>query len=198
MLASKKRSERLGKCHPQSRGTVLSDRSKIRRSVGRPSKSDGEDRPEQILHAAVRLHSRHGFENVTTKDIAREAGVASSLVSHHFGGKAEFRATCNRYVLDQMHQILDEVIHALNTGMGHGDFVTLASGFSSNRVDVVRYLALLFLHDDEDADGFFREYFEKFHQIMLGLDARGLVREDIDLVWLTLTRIFAQLGTAFL
>lgn len=175
--------------------STRSDRRKVR---GRPQKSDPRNRPEIILQAAVRLYANHGFERVTTNDIAREAGVATSLVSHHFGSKAEFRATCNRYVLEQMHEILNEVIGALEKGIGHGDFISLASGLSSDRVHIVRYLTLLFLHDDDGSLEFFREYFAKFHQITEGLIAKGMIRDDIDPVWATMTRIFAQLGPAFL
>ena len=168
------------------------------RTVGRPRREDQSNRPEQIIAAAVKLHACHGFETVTVNDIAKEAGVATSLVSHHFGGKAEFRAACNRYVLNQMHEILDEVIDALKNNVSHVDFVSMVGGISSERVYIVRYLALLFIHAHDDADGFFREYFEKFHQITMGLKAKGAIREDIDPVWATMTRIYAQLGSAFL
>jgi AcrR family transcriptional regulator len=46
-------------------------------------------RRQQILGCAVRLFGEHPFEEVSSGDIAREAGVARGLVNHYFGTKKE-------------------------------------------------------------------------------------------------------------
>lgn len=168
------------------------------RSVGRPRKQDDSNLPDHILGVAIRLYADDGFEKVTFKDIAREAGVATSLISHHFGDKAGFRAACNRHVLDEMNALLDRVILALEQDADMNAFVNLISGISADRVHVLRYLTLLFLHEDDEANSFFRAYFDKFHEVILHLKERGMIRDDMDPVWITLTRIFAQLGPVFL
>ncbi|WP_410810097.1 TetR/AcrR family transcriptional regulator [Micromonospora sp. 067-2] len=43
----------------------------------------------QILTCAVRLFGRRPYPDVSTTDIAREAGVARGLVNHYFGTKKE-------------------------------------------------------------------------------------------------------------
>ena len=46
-----------------------------------------EDKPRQILDAAVRVFAEQGYESSRVADIAREAGVAYGLVYHYFGSK---------------------------------------------------------------------------------------------------------------
>jgi len=46
-----------------------------------------EDKPTQILNAAVRVFAAQGYEATRVGDIAREAGVAYGLVYHYYGSK---------------------------------------------------------------------------------------------------------------
>ena len=42
---------------------------------------------EILLEAAMTLFAKHGYEKVTIKAIAEEAGVTSGMISYYFGGK---------------------------------------------------------------------------------------------------------------
>jgi len=44
-------------------------------------------RKQKILAAGEKLFTRYSYDNVTLKDLSREAGVNSALVSYYFGGK---------------------------------------------------------------------------------------------------------------
>lgn len=56
------------------------------RPPGRPS---GEsDARQRLIDAARRLFSRHGFEGVSTRTVANEAGVDAALIRYYFGNKA--------------------------------------------------------------------------------------------------------------
>ncbi len=46
-------------------------------------------RRQQILGCAVRLFGEHPYDEVSSGDIAREAGVARGLVNHYFGTKKD-------------------------------------------------------------------------------------------------------------
>ncbi len=53
----------------------------------------------RLLKVAVRLFAEKGLEGVTTRDLAREAGVNISLISYYFGGKEGlYRATFEEFV----------------------------------------------------------------------------------------------------
>lgn len=61
-----------------------------RRPPGRPRNSE-RDRPDQtrdqLLDASITLFARHGFDTVTTGQIAEAAGLTQSMVHYHFGTK---------------------------------------------------------------------------------------------------------------
>ena len=46
-----------------------------------------EDKPRQILDAAVRVFAAQGYEASRVGDVAKEAGVAYGLVYHYYGSK---------------------------------------------------------------------------------------------------------------
>ncbi|MPY79303.1 MAG: TetR family transcriptional regulator [Actinophytocola sp.] len=46
-----------------------------------------DQRREQILDCAIRLFGERPYAEVSTTDIAREAGVARGLINHYFGSK---------------------------------------------------------------------------------------------------------------
>lgn len=53
----------------------------------------GEATRERVLDAAERLFAEHGFEGVSIRQIAREAGVTLSVVGFHGGSKDDLSAT---------------------------------------------------------------------------------------------------------
>ena len=48
-----------------------------------------EVRRGQIIEAAVRLYADRPYDQVSTAELAREAGVARGLINHYFGDKRE-------------------------------------------------------------------------------------------------------------
>ncbi|MFC5752215.1 TetR/AcrR family transcriptional regulator [Actinomadura rugatobispora] len=65
----------------------------------------GEDRRQQILVAAQRLLRLHGWRGVTLGQIAREAGVTSAGLLHHFASKEDLlhAALDQRDAYDESH-----------------------------------------------------------------------------------------------
>lgn len=66
---------------------------------------------ERLKNAAVLLFAQHGIEGVSTRDIAREAGVNIGLIKYYFGSKEGlYRSTVFEFVekaVNEMMQILD-------------------------------------------------------------------------------------------
>jgi AcrR family transcriptional regulator len=55
---------------------------------GSPRRSQAERRAtteEKVLEAATRLIATHGAQNLSLRDIGREAGYSRGIVNHHFG-----------------------------------------------------------------------------------------------------------------
>jgi len=55
--------------------------------LGRRSADATERTRRGIVGAAVRLFAERGYEGVSVRDIAREAGTTHGLIRHHFGSK---------------------------------------------------------------------------------------------------------------
>lgn len=51
---------------------------------------------DRILHTAIGLFAKHGFEGCSVKMICDQAGVNISSVSYHFGGKDQLYQECLR------------------------------------------------------------------------------------------------------
>jgi AcrR family transcriptional regulator len=64
----------------------------------------------RIRHAALRLFAEQGVENTSIRAIAREAGVSSGLVQHHFGTKAALRAACDAYVVSWLVDVKEGLV----------------------------------------------------------------------------------------
>lgn len=60
-----------------------------RRRRGRPKAAEAGDTRGRILTAAAQEFSRHGYEAVSLRSVARAAGVDAALVHHYFEDKAE-------------------------------------------------------------------------------------------------------------
>lgn len=50
---------------------------------------DGPSTRRRILRAALKAFARHGFDGVSLRTIADEAGVNHQLIGHHFGSKQD-------------------------------------------------------------------------------------------------------------
>ncbi len=75
------------------------------RQRGRPRNADtagSASSPDKLLHAAIELFARHGYDPVTTGAVADAAGMTQSMVHYHFGSKAKlWEAAIDRLMRDR-------------------------------------------------------------------------------------------------
>jgi len=81
----------------------MSSTSPITTAEGR---SSGE---QAILDAAVRLFSRHGFDGVSMRTIAQEAGVSKSNIYHHFRSKEELYLAIMQSSATRLTELVDSL-----------------------------------------------------------------------------------------
>jgi TetR/AcrR family transcriptional regulator, fatty acid metabolism regulator protein len=79
------------------------------RSIGR---TNGVDKRQVILDAAVRVFARKGFHTSRVGDIAEEAGIAHGLLYHYFSSKDEVLRT----VFSEAWSRLLAALHAVEAG----------------------------------------------------------------------------------
>jgi AcrR family transcriptional regulator len=66
----------------------------------------------RIRDAAIRLFAERGIDGTTVRDIAAKAGVSPGLLRHHFGSKEALRQACDRYAVDRLVKIKEELVLA--------------------------------------------------------------------------------------
>jgi AcrR family transcriptional regulator len=69
-------------------------------------------RREQILAVAVRLFGERGWADVSTTDVARDAGVARGLINHYFGTKKDLYLEVIRVMLTVPPSAIDRLPEA--------------------------------------------------------------------------------------
>ena len=68
------------------------------------------DKPQQIIHAAVRVFARKGYYNSRVADIAREAGIAAGTIYLYFKTKDDILVTLFR---EKMAEFVDALRKAI-------------------------------------------------------------------------------------
>jgi TetR/AcrR family transcriptional regulator, fatty acid metabolism regulator protein len=68
------------------------------------------DKPQQIIHAAVRVFARKGYYNSRVADIAREAGIAAGTIYLYFKTKDDILVTLFREKMAEFVEALRKAI----------------------------------------------------------------------------------------
>lgn len=74
-----------------------------------PDNIDKTDKRQHLLEVAERLFSNHGFEAVSIRQLAAEAGVNLAMVSYYFGSKEGLFQELIHYKLPKTRDILEEL-----------------------------------------------------------------------------------------
>lgn len=61
-----------------------------------------ETRRRQVLQSAIRCLARDGYDRVRLRDIAREAGVSTGVIQHHFDSREELLEQACRQASDEL------------------------------------------------------------------------------------------------
>jgi AcrR family transcriptional regulator len=73
-----------------------------------PKIVDHEQRRQELLAATWRVIARTGIVGVTTREIAREAGVSTGVLAHYFADKEELLAAALRLSHQQVYARIQE------------------------------------------------------------------------------------------
>lgn len=178
----------------------MSPKTKARKNrPGRPSRKVEQDLRAEILNSAIELFSEHGFAKVKLKDITDRAQASIGLVRHYFGSKEELIIEANARVVEDLRAAFKDIEE--NLEVDHDFFEHLQErivNLLTPRLYLLLYLKHLSLERPEEARPVFKAYFQMFQTHFNRLEARGLLRVDVNKVWLTFMVMFIQLGPVFL
>ena len=139
-----------------------------------------------ILNAAVRLFSANGYDAVSMREVASEAGVSKANIYHHFDSKeALYRA-----ILHQSAEDLAGLVETLAEGAGSFEsrIAEFASGhlkhLDGNPLASRLIIREAFLSDDERSrmlvDQVFGSIFERIVSIFRAGQQAGALRRELD------------------
>ncbi|TPI13547.1 DUF1956 domain-containing protein [Mesorhizobium sp. B4-1-1] len=63
-----------------------------------------------LVHAALKLFGRQGFDGTSTREIAAEAKANIGSIAYHFGGKEGLRAAAADFIVDTIQRIAGQAL----------------------------------------------------------------------------------------
>lgn len=164
------------------------------RDAAADAAGDGRTR---LLHVAMRQFAALGFDGVTVRSIASEAGVSAGLIKHHFGSKEGLRDAVDALFLQRTGAAIERAIRATQgldaTGVAEYEKAWLAR-YANEWPDFVAYLRRAILEASPWGLNLFRRYYESIRHAVDRWDVEGRVRADIDRLWLPLLYTFLLIG----
>ena len=145
------------------------------------------DTKEQILDAAERLFSAHGFAGTSLRSVTKEAGVNLAAVHYHFGNKEDLlRAVLGRIVIPVNRERL-EMLERVEAAAG-GEPPTLEGileafiapdlrlirDLGERGVIITRFLGRSYTEPAEMVQALIREQYEELGQRFMEVTARAL------------------------
>lgn len=145
------------------------------KTLGKRSSAEAEQTKSEILDAALRVFSTHGYEASSLRKIADEAGTTHGLLRYHFGDKPSLYKSVVDYVSDQFLNDLGPVFVAIKSNEHLDDPISLAK--QSLRIFALGALkrpemAKLIMHEaivESERLEYFYEKVEKISQLFDGL-----------------------------
>lgn len=74
-------------------------------SATRTTLSPSDQTREALIHAALDLFGRKGFDATSTREIAARARANIGSIAYHFGSKEGLRDACARHVVDTIRRV---------------------------------------------------------------------------------------------
>ncbi len=87
----------------------------------RPGRPGGEESRARILEAAGRLIADRGYDGVSIRELAREAGVNGASINYHFGGKEGLYHGILVKLVEDTEPLFGPMIEALRDGVKRAD-----------------------------------------------------------------------------
>ena len=77
----------------------------------------GDETRGQLLDEGLTLFSEYGYDSVTTRQLASEAGVNIAAIAYHFGGKRELYRAVLRQLVEDTEPLLGPVAQRMAEGI---------------------------------------------------------------------------------
>lgn len=163
--------------------------------------SNGKTR---LIKVAMALFAEKGFDGVTVRDISTAAEVSVGLINHHFGSKEGLREAVDRYFIAQFEEVLFEqpASFGASANIDVDSLTDRTEAWIARHIDdwdlTKAYMRRALLEGSDWGAGLFERFYHVQRTAMDRMDAEGLVRADVDKLWLPLLIVYMELGTLLL
>ncbi len=136
--------------------------------------------PDKILHASILLFSQRGYSGVTTKEIAKLAGVCEMTVFRHFDNKRNlFEKAFEKYVFFPHFKVLfeNDLVWDLEIDLGR-----ISAAYQDTLHKNERIILMQFHEDNRDSEAPLQKFPVELRQLLvnyfLTMREKGKVKED--------------------
>ncbi|MCP5180372.1 MAG: TetR/AcrR family transcriptional regulator [Pseudomonadales bacterium] len=155
----------------------------------------------RLLLSAMRLFGERGFDGVSVREIATDAGVSVGLIKHHYGSKAGLRQAVDEYFIGRFEAFYGNSERPVENLRG-GEVIATVDAWVASVADewpvFSRYFRRALLEQTDWGAALFQRYFDLVRASIERLDAQGRLRSDVDRLWLPFLFIFLETGTLLL
>ena len=135
------------------------------------------DRKKQILEVATELFARHGFDGVTTRQVADAAGITEAMVFRHFATKDDlyWEVLSVKGAPDEVRRRLDEKLQSDVEPIEI--FTSIALHVLHRNVDdpaKCRLLLFSALENHRLSQRFFKTYMSEWYELLAGYIRRQI------------------------
>ena len=132
------------------------------RPVRTPSQDRALDKKNRITRTAYELLNVHGFDEVSIRRIAQEAGVSIGTIYAYFRDKQDIFVAVRGMYRDELYENFLEVIeHELDAAVSLEEallaVIKRLDGVMGRRLNFYREMLILVLRDDQQKQGFIIE-----------------------------------------
>ena len=156
-----------------------------------------DDGRKRLLRVAMRQFGDRGFDGVTVRSIAVEAGVSAGLIKHHFGSKEGLRDAVDEQFLQRSGAAFENALQA-TAGLDPAAVADYEKAWLSRYATEwpahVTYLRRAILDGSPWGQRLFKRYFESIRNNLDRLDVAGRIAPDVDRLWFALLYTFMLLG----
>ncbi|MDX8539876.1 CerR family C-terminal domain-containing protein [Mesorhizobium abyssinicae] len=93
--------------------------------------SPAEQTRAALVHAALKLFGRQGYDGTSTREIAAEAKANIGSIAYHFGGKEGLRTAAADYIVDTIQTIAGQAVGSQGIGSQAGPEAARAQLFAA-------------------------------------------------------------------
>jgi AcrR family transcriptional regulator len=162
---------------------------------------DSSGSREKLLEVALQLFAEKGLDGVTTRDIAREAGLNISLISYYFGGKEGLYKACITDFAEYVQGHLAKLASAVeDQEITRDSYIRFMKALISTMVTIkqkspqiseimIREVVEGLPHAREVYETVFSQMAERVTKLMTAAQKKGIVRPDLNVYTLFLSLV---------